>query len=106
MCPKYHPDKNPDDLTATDKFKKAAEALEILSDPEKRRVYDRRGMAGVPDTGFRGFESTEHVFSHFGDTFGDLFGTRFHQRRAGPQPGRNLRFILPVPFREAALGAE
>jgi molecular chaperone DnaJ len=106
MALKYHPDKNPDDSKATENFKKVAEAFEILSDPEKRRVYDQRGMAGVHDTGFRGFESAEDVYSHFGDIFGDRFGTRFHQRRSEPQPGRNLRFILPVPFDEAALGAE
>jgi molecular chaperone DnaJ len=103
---KYHPDKNPDDPKAAEKFKKVSEAYEVLSDSEKRQAYDGRGMAGVHETGFHGFESNEEIFSHFGDIFGDLFGSRHQRRRAGPQRGRDLRFRLAIPFVEAAMGGK
>jgi molecular chaperone DnaJ len=110
---KYHPDKNPDDKTAADKFKRVSEAYEILSDAEKRKAYDRRGMNGVHETGFEGFQSNEEIFSHFGDIFGDMFGGGmggglgggYARHRSGPQRGRDLHFRLSVPFTDAALGA-
>jgi molecular chaperone DnaJ len=103
---KYHPDKNPDDPQAAEKFKRVAEAYDILSDVEKRRVYDQGGMAGVQGTGYSGFQSNEEIFSQFGDIFGDFFGQRFYREPSGPRRGRDLRFILPLSFAEAALGGQ
>ena len=103
---KYHPDKNPDDPQAAEKFKRVAEAYDILSDAEKRRVYDQGGMAGVQGTGYSGFQTNEEIFSQFGDIFGDVFGQRFYRERGGPRRGRDLRFILPLSFTEAALGGQ
>src|SRR3954463_8252036 len=70
---KYHPDKNPDDKAAEDKFKEAAEAYEILSDPEKRQRYNQFGHAGVGSGGAGGFGggmNMDDIFSQFGDIFG------------------------------------
>jgi len=99
---KYHPDKNPDDKAAEDKFKEAAHAYEILSDEQKRARYDRYGHAGVdPQAGFggRGGMNMEDIFANFSDIFGDsgspfesFFGggTRARSRQQG-QKGANLR---------------
>lgn len=103
---KYHPDRNKDDPNAADKFKKASEAYEILQDPEKRQAYDAGGMSGVHQTGFQGFADNEEVYSHFGDIFGEMFGGRARHRPAGPMPGQDLRFVLSVDFKTAALGGK
>src|SRR5262245_45249559 len=73
---KYHPDKNPGDQEAIDRFKEAAEAFEVLNDNDKRARYDRYGHAGLSGNGFRAhhFSDVEDIFSAFGDIFGDLFG--------------------------------
>ena len=76
----FHPDKNPGDHTAEEKFKEAAEAYEVLSDPEKRKRYDQFGHAGVNGQGGGGFGggmSMEDIFSNFGDIFGSAFGGAF-----------------------------
>lgn len=104
----YHPDRNPDDPDAEDKFKEAAEAYEVLSDPGKRAQYDRFGHAGVNGQGFGDhFRSSEDVFSAFGDIFGDLFG--FGAAAGGrrrPRAGADLRYNLNISFRDAAKGTE
>ena len=88
---KYHPDKNQGDKESERKFKEAANAYEVLSNPEKRKMYDLRGHAGLDDMGFHGFESNADIFSNFGDIFGDIFGKRFYQERTGPQKGSDLK---------------
>jgi len=106
LAMQYHPDKNPGDKEAEEKFKQISTAYEVLSDPEKRQAYDQRGQSGLNDLGFQGFTDTSDIFSHFGDIFGDLFGPRFHQEQSGPRRGVDLRIDLSIPFLDAALGAE
>lgn len=103
---KYHPDKNPGNQTAENKFKEAANAYDVLSDPEKRKMYDLRGSAGLEDMGFQGFKSSSDIFSSFGDIFGDIFGKRFYKERSQPQKGSDLRHDMTVSFTDAALGCE
>ncbi|PIE33273.1 molecular chaperone DnaJ [candidate division KSB3 bacterium] len=105
---KYHPDRSPDDKEAEEKFKEAAEAYEVLSNPEKRNLYDQYGHEGLKSTGFSGFRGFEDIFSSFGDIFGfgDLFGSAGGRRRSGPQPGADLRYNLRIPFQEAVFGAD
>ena len=104
---KYHPDRNPDDPEAERNFKEAAEAYEVLSDPEKRARYDRYGHQGLSGTGFHEFTNAEDIFEAFGDIFGgtmfgDLFGGR--RSRRGPRPGRDLKVEVELDLLEAAKG--
>lgn len=104
---KYHPDKNPGDKEAEERFKEAAEAYAVLSDPEKRSLYDRYGHDALRGAGVGGFED---IFSSFGDIFGDLFDIGFgrssRQRRTGPQRGSDLRYDLNISFMDAAMGTD
>lgn len=105
LAMRYHPDRNPDDAEAAVKFREAAEAYEVLRDPEKRSRYDRFGRAGVEANG-PGFGSAEDIFAHFSDIFGDLFG--FATASSGPRPeaGADLRYNLTISFNQAAHGDE
>ncbi|SDF57964.1 molecular chaperone DnaJ [Desulfovibrio legallii] len=102
---KYHPDHNPGDAEAEQKFKEAAEAYDVLRDPEKRARYDRFGQAGVQG-GAGGFGSTEDIFAHFSDIFGDLFGFSTAARGPRPTAGADLRYNLTISFAQAAKGDE
>ncbi len=106
LAKKYHPDLNPNDKEAEEKFKEGAEAYEALSDPEKRRIYDQYGHAGLEGRGFHGFSGVEDVFSSFGDLFDSFFGFggRSRGRRTGPRQGEDLITRLRIPFRDAAFG--
>ena len=99
---KYHPDKNPGDQEAIDRFKEAAEAFEVLNDREKRSRYDRYGHAGLNGGGFHAhhFSDVEDIFSAFGDIFGDLFGGG----RSRPRKGRDVRCDVTLTLHEAAAG--
>jgi len=110
---KYHPDRNPGDKEAEEKFKEAAEAYSVLGDPQKRATYDRYGHEGLRDegfTGFTGFESS--LFEEFADILGNFFGFgdffTFGQRRRQrtPQRGRDLIMEVEVSLEEAAFGVE
>jgi molecular chaperone DnaJ len=109
---KYHPDRNPGDRAAEERFKEAAEAYAVLADGEKRTAYDRFGHAGVgAGVGAGGFDPTifagfEDIFGNLGDLFGfgDLFGGG--RRRGGPQRGADLRYDLEISFEESAHGTE
>jgi molecular chaperone DnaJ len=104
---KYHPDRNPGNKDAENKFKEAAEAYEVLRDPEKRRLYDQYGHEGLSSTGFTGFHDFSDIFRSFGDIFEDLFGFGdFGTREARPQAGSDLRYDLTLDFMDATLGTE
>ncbi|WP_320170398.1 molecular chaperone DnaJ [Maridesulfovibrio sp.] len=102
----FHPDRNPGDEEAESKFKEAAEAYEVLRDPEKRSRYDRFGHEGMNGGGFGGFQSSEDIFGAFGDIFGDIFGFGSARSANRMQAGSDLRYNLTVSFRDAAKGAE
>lgn len=101
LAKKYHPDHNPDNKAAEAKFKEASEAYDVLSDKEKRGIYDQYGHAGLQGGGGGG--SPFGNAGGFGDIFGDLFGGG-RQRQRGPQPGRNLQYEMSISFMEAVKG--
>lgn len=112
---KYHPDRNPDDAEAEKNFKAAAEAFEVLSDPEKRQRYDQYGHEGLRGAGMHDFNgmNSEDIMSMFGDLFGDFFGGgRGRSRRgrsgrgSGPQRGYDLETEIEIDMTDVANGTE
>ena len=109
LAVEHHPDKNPGDSEAEDKFKEAAEAYAVLSDKDKRARYDRfghSGMGGAGGSGFDpGFTNIEDIFDLFG--FGDIFGGGGGgSRRSNVQRGADLRYDLEISLEEAAIGKD
>ncbi|MCC6276913.1 MAG: molecular chaperone DnaJ [Oligoflexia bacterium] len=112
---KFHPDKNPNNKEAEEKFKELSEAYEVLSDPKKRQMYDQFGHAGAQGfgggagQGFGGFGEGASFQDIFNDVFGDFFGGGGPRGRGGHdrrQRGADLRYTMSVTFEEAALGCE
>ena len=107
---KYHPDRNPGDHAAEEKFKEASEAYQVLSDADKRAAYDRYGHAGVSGGGpggFGGFSGSVDLGDIFGDLFGEMFNMGGGQPRQGRQRrGEDLRFDLTIDFEDAIFGKE
>jgi len=103
----YHPDKNQGNREAEEKFKEAAEAYEVLHDPQKRQIYDQYGHEGLEGTGFSGFGGFDDIFSSFGGIFEDLFGFGSSRRsRSRARRGSDLRYDLSLTFMEAAFGKD
>ncbi|MFH1437129.1 MAG: molecular chaperone DnaJ [Pseudomonadota bacterium] len=117
MALKYHPDRNPNDALAEEKFKEASEAFQVLVDPEKRRIYDVYGHEGLSGSGFRGIDGIDDIFgsSFFGDLFKDLFGFGFGfggfgGRRSssdyGVAKGRDIQKKMSITLEEAFGGVK
>ena len=112
---KYHPDRNPDDKSAEEKFKEAAEAYSILSDPDKKNRYDQFGHAGVNQNagggGFQGMDIND-IFSSFGDIFGggggfgDIFGGGQRRSRRSNGGATNLKITIPLTLEEIHSGTK
>ncbi len=111
---KYHPDRNQGDKESEERFKEASEAYEVLSEPNKRQLYDSYGHAGLEGSGFRGFSGVEDIFGSFGDIFEEFFGgspfggfgfgKRQGQRRQ--RRGADLGHEITITFEESAFGGE
>ncbi len=114
LAMQYHPDRNPGDRSAEEKFKECSEAYGVLSDPQKRAAYDRYGHAGVGGSGGfpGGFSGFNGEAQDLGDIFGDIFGEMFNagsgggRRQSRAQRGRDLRYDLSLQFEEAVFGRE
>jgi molecular chaperone DnaJ len=104
---KYHPDKNPGDKAAEERFKEVSEAYQVLCEAERRAAYDRFGHAAFEQgSGFGGFDFGAGFEDIIGDLFGDFFGTGRRGGRTRARRGQDLQYQLDVTFEEAALGCE
>ena len=101
LAMQYHPDRNVGDREAEEKFKEAAEAYEVLRDPDKRARYDRYGHAGLEGVQMPHFQDLQDVFDLFGSVFGDAFGPR---GRFGPEQGRDAQIGIEIDLAEAYRG--
>ena len=111
LAMQFHPDKNPGDKEAEDKFKEAASAYEILSDSQKRAQYDRFGHSAFSQGGgFGGFSNAEDIFSQFGDIFGEFFGGGMgggrQQSRTRSRRGSDLRYISEITLKDVVTGID
>ncbi|MBX3019560.1 MAG: molecular chaperone DnaJ [Bdellovibrionaceae bacterium] len=113
LAMQFHPDKNPGDKEAEEKFKEAAAAYEILSNSDKRAKYDRFGHAAFQQGGGgAGFQDVDDIFNQFSDIFGDFFGMggqggqRRAQNRTSPRRGADLRYVTEISLREVIEGVE
>ncbi len=113
---KFHPDRNEGDKEAEEKFKEASEAYEVLSDTQKRQLYDSYGHAGLEGAGFRGFSGMDDIFSSFGSIFEEFFGGQSFggfdmgfgggRKRSRARSGSDLRHDIAITFEESAFGVE
>lgn len=110
LAMKYHPDRNPDDKSAEEKFKEASEAYEVLSDGQKRAAYDRMGHAAFEGMGAGGGAggfgggNFQDIFNNFGDIFGDMFSRGGGQQQQRQRRGADLRYVLELTLEEAVKG--
>jgi molecular chaperone DnaJ len=108
----YHPDRNPHDPLAEEKFKEASEAYEVLTDAQKRQIYDAYGHRGLEGSGFHGFTDIDDIFTSMGGIFEEFFGGMGlgfgprAARRSRARAGSDLRHDLTITFMEAAKGVE
>jgi molecular chaperone DnaJ len=111
LAMKYHPDKNPGDQEAENKFKELNEAYEVLGDSNKKAKYDQFGHAGVNGNGQGGYDGFSGGFGGFDDIFGDIFdmfggGFSGGRKRSGPQKGADIKYEVSISFEEAAFGVD
>lgn len=103
----YHPDRNHGNKEAEEKFKEISEAYEVLSDPEKRAIYDREGYFGLRNQGYRGFEDISDIFQSFSDLFQEFFGFSFEERaQSQRRKGADLSTEVWIDFEDLFEGKE
>ncbi|MFN3406413.1 MAG: molecular chaperone DnaJ [Caldimicrobium sp.] len=107
LAMQYHPDRNPGNKEAEEKFKEISEAYEVLSDPQKRAIYDREGYAGLKSAGYRGFEDIHDIFKTFSDLFEDFFGFSFEESvKSKKKDGADLSAEVWINFEDLFTGTK